>query len=142
MKKILSSLVLLATMLCATFALADTYGPEGAKFTLTPQPGWTAKAIDSGVQLQKGNSVLVINVAPHGGAELTAIADGVITASGLTDAKKDKDDDTVIIVGKKDGVDLKIILVKADDKNMVSFTMAGSETDDMSKMIDSIKDVE
>ena len=142
MKKLLLSFALFASLLFSSIAMAAVYGPADAKFTVTPAAGWQESAMEGGVQLTNGKSALVIQVTGNGGLTLEAFGDAVISQAGLTDVKKNLDNDTLNIIGKKDGTELQMIISKGDEKHFATFTMAGPDNDAMSEMIGSIKDAE
>ena len=140
MKKLLSLFILAVSLIFASQAIAASYGPDFAKFTIKPLPGWTATEISQGVQVTNGKSALAIVVVKDPGMSLEDFAKAVVQQAGVTDAEYDTSDkDLVTVKGKKDNTKLAFVLTKADG-NIVNCTLAGPDTDDMMKIIDSLED--
>ena len=141
MKKILALMILALSLVFATESMAETYGPDFARFTIKPAAGWTASPVEAGVQVTNGKSVMVINVVKDPGIPLKQFAEVVVQQAGLTGAAVSEEGDQAIIKGKKDGVDLAFVLTKAEG-NIVNCTFTGPDIDDMRAMLDTLEDAE
>ncbi|MBR3663848.1 MAG: hypothetical protein IKN64_04235 [Desulfovibrio sp.] len=139
MKKLFSLLLLSAMLLVSSHAMAQSWGPDFAKFTVTPAAGWTSSPVENGVQLTNNKSVLIIQVVKSSGATPEAFAKAVVAKAGISDPKYTTDSDSCKMVGKKDGTEMTMIFVSAED-NIVIFTTSGPDTDAMGEMMGSLKD--
>ncbi|MBQ7584894.1 MAG: hypothetical protein IJU40_01425 [Desulfovibrionaceae bacterium] len=139
MKKILLLLVLALSLTFASQALAETYGPDFARFTVTPPAGWTATAMDGGVQLTNGKSALVITVVKDPGMGLEDFAKAVAQQAGIENSKVESANGMVKVTGKKSGADLQVYLAK-DEGKIAVFTLAGPEVEAMQKIIETVED--
>ena len=140
MRKLFSGSIVLALLLCASLAMAASYGPAGAKFSIKAPAGWTESAMDGGVQVTNGKSALVLQIVENGGMTPAAFGDEVAKAAGLSDVQKEVDGDLVNINGKKDGTPIQLIISKLDDKFVLSAVLSGPDTEDMQKIIQSMQD--
>ncbi len=141
MKKLLSCALLATMLLFSAKAMAQNWGPDFAKFTVTPEAGWTASAVDSGVQLTNNKSVLIVQVVKASGMKPEDFAKAVVAKAGISDPNYSTDSEGCKMVGKKDGTEITMIFV-SDNDNMAIFTLSGPDTDAMSKMMGTLKDVE
>ena len=118
-----------------------TYGPDWAKFTITPAAGWKATAIDGGVQLTKGKSMLIIELEDAKGATPEEFADEFIKKAGLSDSEKDVTEDGVTVSGTTNGTKVEVVIVKEDDK-FLSISKIGEDSEDIDEMVDSLQEID
>ena len=142
MKKLTSLLILCLALSFASVAKAQSYGPDFAKFTLTPQEGWTAQAIDSGVQLSNGQTVATIQVVKSEGNAPEALTKGVVQVLKIADAKFSTDEDSCTAEGTLNGKPIFLIITELDKEKALSVAIIGTDRMPVSKMIETIKDVE
>ena len=139
MKKLLSLALLAAMLIFSSKAMAQSWGPDFAKFNITPEAGWTASAVDSGVQLTNNKSVMIVQVVKSGGMKPEDFAKAVVAKAGITDPKYTSSDEGCKMVGKKEGQEITMVLV-ADDDKMAIFTLSGPDSEAMGKMMESLQD--
>ena len=134
MKKALLASLLVAICLLAGSAQAavQEFGPDFSRFTINVPEGWTAAAIDGGVQLadQNGACSLAVTKVKSGGASAEALCKAAVQKYGVQDAKAlDKEDGSFAMSGTKDGApfavavtiegDLAVVIVMAGDMGKV-----------------------
>ena len=129
MKALLASLLCAACLLLAggTQAAVQEFGPDFSRFTIDVPEGWTAKAIDGGVQLadQGGTCSLAVTSVKSGGASAEALCKAVVQKSGMQDAKElGKEDGNYAMSGTRDGVPI-VVAVTAEGELAVVIVMAG-----------------
>ncbi len=135
MKKALLASLLVAICLLAGSAQAavQEFGPDFSRFTINVPEGWTAAAIDGGVQLadQNGACSLAVTKVKSGGASAEALCKAAVQKYGVQDAKAlDKEDGSFAMSGTKDGAPFAVA-VTIDGNLAVVIVMAG----DMGKVL-------
>jgi hypothetical protein len=144
MKKILASLLFVACLgfACNASAAVQEFGPDFARFTIDVKDGWTAQAIDNGVQVAKADQscVIAITVVKSNGMTAENFCKGVVEAAGVKDAKEvSKDGSTCSYSGSKDGVNMVITTAIEGEKAAV-FVIGGTNLEASSEIIDTLKD--
>ena len=134
MKKALLASLLVAICLLAGSAQAavQEFGPDFSRFTINVPEGWTAAAIDGGVQLadQNGACSLAVTKVKSGGASAEALCKAAVQKYGVQDAKAlDKEDGSFAMSGTREGApfavavtidgDLAVVIVMAGDMGKV-----------------------
>ena len=126
MKKALLASLLVAICLLAGSAQAavQEFGPDFSRFTINVPEGWTAAAIDGGVQLadQNGACSLAVTKVKSGGASAEALCKAAVQKYGVQDG-------SFAMSGTKDGApfavavtidgDLAVVIVMAGDMGKV-----------------------
>ena len=134
MKKALLASLLVAICLLAGSAQAavQEFGPDFSRFTINVPEGWTAAAIDGGVQLaeQNGACSLAVTKVKSGDASAEALCKATVQKYGVQDAKAlDKEDGSFAMSGTREGApfavavtidgDLAVVIVMAGDMGKV-----------------------
>ena len=135
MKKALLASLLVAICLLAGSAQATVqeFGPDFSRFTINVPEGWTAAAIDGGVQLadQNGACSLAVTKVKSGDASAEALCKATVQKYGVQDAKAlDKEDGSFAMSGTREGAPFAVA-VTIDGDLAVVIVMAG----DMGKVI-------
>ncbi len=144
MKKILASLLFIASLgfaLNASAAVSE-FGPDYSRFTVDVKDGWSATAIDGGVQLVKADQScsVAIMVNKNGGASAEALCKGIVEASQLKDAKEaSKNADSCTYTGTKDGVNM-VITTSVEGDKFVAVIVGGTNLNASSEVLDTLKD--
>ncbi|MCR4667244.1 MAG: hypothetical protein K5657_08110 [Desulfovibrio sp.] len=134
---------LLATILFSHPAAAETYGPDFARFTIKPEPGWTAKAVTSGVQLTNDKSVLIFQVVKSSGMSPEEFAKRLINDAQIENASYSTEDEVCTIDGRKSGVKIRILLSQLDSKDEIAIcSFSGDDEEAMQRMVTSIDDAQ
>jgi hypothetical protein len=129
MKTLLASLLCAACLLLAgaSQAAVQEFGPGFSRFTIDVPEGWTAKAIDGGVQLadQDGTCSLSVTNVKSGGASAEALCKAIVLKSGMQDAKElGKEDGNYAMSGTRDGVPL-VVSVTVEGELAAVIVMGG-----------------
>ena len=134
MKKALLASLLFEICLLAGSAQAavQEFGPDFSRFTINVPEGWTAAAIDGGVQMAdpEGTCNLSVTNVKSGGASAEALCKAAVQKYGVQDAKAlDKEDGSFAMSGTKDGApfavavtidgDLAVVIVMGGDMDKV-----------------------
>ena len=130
MKALLASLLCAAGLLMAggSQAAVQEFGPDFSRFSIDVPEGWTAKAIDGGVQLadQGGTCSLAVTNVKSGGASAEALCKAVVQQSGMQEAKElGKEAGNYAMSGTRDGVPL-VVAVTVEGELAVVIVMAGN----------------
>jgi hypothetical protein len=141
MKALLASLLCAVCLLLAGAAQAaiQEYGPSFSRFTIDVPEGWTAKALNNGVQMvsrDRQNSIAAI-IDDSRGHSAEQIAKGVAQKTGLREIRR-KNESNYFVTGVKDGTKVGITITVAG-KIFVMFTMAGNDADALCRIIDSFR---
>lgn len=144
MKKILASLLCAACLAFAGSASAavQEFGPDFAKFTIDVKDGWTATAIDNGVQVVKADKscALTIVAIKTEGAKADAIGKAVAEQAGMKDAKVvTNEPGNYVCAGTINGANTVIVTLVDGDKGVVS-SVSGTNLDASSEILDTLKD--
>ena len=144
MTKLITALCLAACLALAAPATAavQTFGPDFSKFTIDVPDGWTAKPQDGGCQLisPDQNSSFSVQVQKNGGksaSELIKLIGNQLGGKILL--SKDMNPNQSIMEVELNGVKLKLMVMVEGDK-FLTVTMAGSDEDTMTKIMDTVKE--
>ena len=144
MTKLITPLCLAACLALAAPATAavQTFGPDFSKFTIDVPDGWTAKPQDGGCQLisPDQNSSFSVQVQKNGGksaSELIKLIGNQLGGKILL--SKDMNPNQSIMEVELNGVKLKLMVMVEGDK-FLTVTMAGSDEDTMTKIMDTVKE--
>lgn len=138
--------LLLALLVCFIHpAYADetkTFGPDFARFSVTVPTGWRADAQESGCLLQSADNKTALSVQIYGSVTQSAneIADILITQLGVKIHKTDSNGfNEMVVYGEMDGVRI-VLLITVKDETCMVVTFAGSDSQGLEKIFDSMQD--
>ncbi len=142
MKALPASLLLASCLLLAggTQAAVQEFGPDFSRFTIDVPGGWTAQAIDGGVQMAdpEGTCSLSVTNVKSGGASAEALCRAIVQKSGMQDARElGKEDGNYAMSGTKDGVPLVVTVTVEGD--LAAVIVMGGDIGKASGPLDTLK---
>jgi len=138
MNKMFAAFALAGALLLAApaaNAAVQTFGD----FTVDVPDGWTASKADNGCMItknDKSSNMAIMSMAAEGATPDQIAAE---VAKQFTNPQTKKDNGTVIVSGKVNGVDT-VTVIGGDSNKVGVVTMSGSDMEGMSKIAGTVKD--
>ena len=142
MKALPASLLLASCLLLAggTQAAVQEFGPDFSRFTIDVPEGWTAQAIDGGVQMadpEGACSLAVTNVKP-GDASAESLCRDIVQKAGIQNPKElGKEEGSYAMSGTRDGAPLVVAVTV--EGGLAAVIVMGGDIGKASGPLDTLK---